>query len=77
MSCLSVSGISKAVVFGGIVSFMTEEPKPERQEAEAEFDRVLRNLVNTPHKPHVEPKAGTGEPAPDKVSPDEHPKRRD
>lgn len=39
--------------------------------AEAEFQRVLSNLVNTPHKPHVEPKAGTGEPAPDKVSDEE------
>jgi len=33
---------------------MTENPKPDSSELdEAEFDRVLRNLVNTPHKPHV------------------------
>jgi hypothetical protein len=31
---------------------MTEEPKPESPEDDAEFERVLRNLVNTPHKPH-------------------------
>jgi hypothetical protein len=32
---------------------MVDDPKPESPEAdEAEFDRVLRNLVNTPHKPH-------------------------
>lgn len=34
---------------------MTEEPKPESPEDDAEFERVLRNLVNTPHKPHVPP----------------------
>lgn len=33
---------------------MTEEPKPESPEDDAEFERVLRNLVNTPHKPHDE-----------------------
>jgi hypothetical protein len=33
---------------------MAEDPRPESPETdEAEFDRVLRNLVNTPHKPHV------------------------
>lgn len=33
---------------------MTEAPKPEAPEGDdAEFERVLRNLVNTPHKPHV------------------------
>lgn len=31
---------------------MTEKPKPESSEDDAEFERVLRNLVNTPHKPH-------------------------
>jgi len=31
---------------------MTEDPKPESPEADAEFERVLRNLVNTPHTPH-------------------------
>jgi len=31
---------------------MTEDPKPESPEADAEFERVLRNLVNTPPKPH-------------------------
>jgi hypothetical protein len=56
---------------------MTEEPKPESPEADEEFDRVLRNLVNTPHKPHVTPKAGTGEPAPDKASGNERSKGHD
>ena len=33
---------------------MIEQPKPETPEGnDAEFERVLRNLVNTPHKPHV------------------------
>lgn len=32
---------------------MTEEPKPESPEDDAEFQRVLGNLLNTPHKPHV------------------------
>jgi hypothetical protein len=32
--------------------FMAEEPIPESPEAEEEFQRVLRNVVNTPHKPH-------------------------
>lgn len=32
---------------------MIDEPKPESPEDDAEFERVLRNLVNTPHKPHV------------------------
>ena len=26
---------------------------PEKDGDEAEFQRVLKNLVNTPHKPHV------------------------
>lgn len=39
-----------------VIFVMTEQPKPESPEGdEAEFDRVLRNLVNTPHKPHREP----------------------
>ena len=37
---------------------MAEDPKPDSPEDDQEFDRVLRNLVNTPHKPHVEPKKG-------------------
>lgn len=28
------------------------EPSRESPEDDAEFERVLRNLVNTPHKPH-------------------------
>lgn len=47
---------------------MTEEPKPESPEDDAEFQRVLRNLVNTPHKPHAKPNRGTGEPVPVKAS---------
>lgn len=43
---------------------MTEEPKPESPEDDAEFERVLRNLVNTPHKPHSEAR-----PAPKKSGP--------
>jgi hypothetical protein len=43
---------------------MTEQPKSESPEGdEAEFDRVLRNLVNTPHKPH-ENKGREPKPAP-------------
>jgi hypothetical protein len=34
---------------------MMTKPEAETSEADAEFERVLRNLVNTPHKPH-EPK---------------------
>lgn len=30
---------------------MSESPK-ERPSDDEEFERVLRNLVNTPHKPH-------------------------
>jgi hypothetical protein len=30
---------------------------------DAEFERVLRNLVNTPHKPHVEPKKPKPDPS--------------
>ena len=36
---------------------MTEEPKPESPKDDAEFERILRNLVNTPHKPHQGGKA--------------------
>ena len=39
---------------------MTEEPKPESPEDDAEFERVLRNLVNTPHKPHEKKKPDPG-----------------
>ncbi|WP_292107863.1 hypothetical protein [Brevundimonas sp.] len=42
---------------------MTEEPKPESPKDDAEFQRVLENLVNTPHTPHVEKKEGR-EPTP-------------
>lgn len=46
--------------------FMTEDPKPESPEGDdAEFERVLRNLVNTPHKPHVEKKGREPKPAPE------------
>jgi len=33
---------------------MAEDPKPDSPKADEEFDRVLRNLVNTSHKPHNE-----------------------
>ena len=42
---------------------MTEDPKPESLEDDVEFERVLRNLVNTPHKPH-EKKGREPKPAP-------------
>ena len=32
---------------------MTDDSKSDTPEGDAEFERVLRNLVNTPHKPHV------------------------
>jgi len=44
---------------------MTEQPKPESPEADdPEFERVLRNLVNTPHKPHEKKKGRGPKPAP-------------
>jgi hypothetical protein len=55
---------------------MSEDPKPESSEDDAEFERVLRNLVNTPHKPH-QTKQGTGEPTPHKVSGEKRSKSRD
>lgn len=39
------------------------EPSAESPEADQEFERVLRNLVNTPHKPH-EKKGREPKPAP-------------
>lgn len=37
---------------------MTEEPQNEPDGGDdTEFDRVLRNLVNTPHKPHAPEKS--------------------
>ncbi len=40
---------------------MVEDPKDAKGD-EAEFERVLRNLVNTPHKPHEKkPKPTPGE----------------
>ena len=30
-----------------------QPPEPESPEADEEFERVLRNLVNTPPKPHA------------------------
>jgi hypothetical protein len=44
--------------------FMTHEPKPESPEDDAEFERVLRNLVNTPHKPHENKGADDERPSP-------------
>ncbi|QTN20599.1 hypothetical protein HZ989_05975 [Brevundimonas sp. AJA228-03] len=51
---------------------MDESPKNERDSedeamdraADAEFERVLRNLVNTPHKPHAPAKSPPGKAAP-------------
>jgi hypothetical protein len=31
---------------------MTDDPKPESPKDDAEFQRVLENLVNTSHTPH-------------------------
>lgn len=31
--------------------------KPSENESDAEFQRVLGNLANTPHKPHVKTEA--------------------
>jgi hypothetical protein len=45
----------------------TPQPRPESPEDDAEFERVLRNLVNTPHKPHSE-KGSEPKPAPKKSS---------
>jgi hypothetical protein len=42
-----------------------DDPKGESPEADEEFERVLRNLVNTPHKPHVEKKGREPKPAPE------------
>lgn len=49
---------------------MDESPEKARDSAEAvsdakadaEFERVLRNLVNTPHKPHKPHEIGEREP---------------
>jgi len=41
------------------------EPKPESPEADAEFQRVLENLVNTPHKPHETKRGREPKPAPE------------
>lgn len=46
---------------------MAEDPKPESPEGDAEFERVLKNLVNSPPKPHKD-KRETGEPVPRPVS---------
>ena len=40
----------------GLISDMCESPDHEAPETDAEFQRVLRNLVNTPHKPHEKAK---------------------
>ena len=47
---------------------MTEDPKDDDSADQAEFQRVLENLVNTPPKPHVKerdtdapPKSGGGQ----------------
>ena len=32
---------------------MSQKPPSDSKGDDAEFDRVLRHLVNTPHKPHV------------------------
>jgi len=50
MRSSSASGIWNGE--GGRDFAVTEKPKPESSEDDAEFERVLRNLVNTPHKPH-------------------------
>jgi hypothetical protein len=40
---------------------MTDKPQPqdERPDADEAFAATLRNLVNTPHKPHAPLKEGT------------------
>ena len=55
---------------------MNEDPKSESPEDDAEFERVLRNLVNTPHKPHNE-KREPGKPNSRPVSDQEEPKDRE
>ena len=32
---------------------MSQKPPSDAKGYDAEFDRVLRHLVNTPHKPHI------------------------
>ena len=57
-----------------------EDPDPAAQGrdevADEEFERVLRNLVNTPHKPHSE-KREPGKPDPRPVSGEKRPKGRE
>ena len=43
---------------------MTDKPQDPEQPDEAAFDRTLRNLLTTPHKPHDEKKGREPKPAP-------------
>lgn len=56
---------------------MSDKPPADDDKGdEAEFERVLRNLVNTPHKPHNE-KREPGKPNSRPVSDQEEPKDRE